>query len=111
MAIVPAPNVDEMKDQKDVKGLIIALKDDDATVRYRAAQALDELRDLRAVWPLTNALRDEAVTVRARAAEALGRLGDGRALDRSLSAFLCWRPLPEFSSRKPNTTGSVQRAD
>ena len=78
---MPAPNVDEMKNQKDVKGLIIALKDDDATVRYRAAQALDELRDLRAVWPLTNALRDEAMTVRARAAEALGRLGDGRAVE------------------------------
>jgi HEAT repeat protein len=70
-----------MKDQKDVKGLIIALKDHDATVRYRAVQALDELRDSRAVWPLTNALSDEAMSVRARAAVALGRLGDGRAVE------------------------------
>jgi HEAT repeat protein len=79
--VVPAPNVDKIKDQKDVEGLISTLKDDDATVRYRAAQALDELRDLRAVGPLTNALHDEAMTVRARAAEALGRLGDGRAVE------------------------------
>jgi len=78
---VPAPNVDEMKDQKDVNGLIIALKDHDATARYRAVQALNDLRDLRAVWPPTNALSDEAISVRARAAVALGRIGDGRALN------------------------------
>jgi len=70
-----------MKDQKDIDGLISALKDDNATIRYRAAQTLDELRDLRAVGPLSNALHDEAMTVRARAAEALGRLGDGRTVE------------------------------
>jgi HEAT repeats/PBS lyase HEAT-like repeat len=64
-----------MKADRDVGGLIRALKDADAATRYKAAQALDELRDSRAVGPLTDALRDEAMTVRARAAEALGRLG------------------------------------
>jgi hypothetical protein len=68
---VPVPNVDEMKAQKDVAGLIAALRDGEATVRYHAVQALDELRDLRAVGPLTFAMRDEAMPVRARAAEAL----------------------------------------
>ena len=48
---MPAPNVEAIKDQKDIAGLISALKDDDATVRYQAAQALDELRDLRAFGP------------------------------------------------------------
>jgi len=91
VVIVRAPNVDEMKDQKDVTGLIIALKDDDATIRYRAAQALDKLRDLRAARPLTNALRDEAVTVRARAAEALGWLGVGRTVEPLVQALaLVW---------------------
>jgi len=64
-----------MKVERDVGGLIRALKDADAATRYQAAQALDELRDSRAVGPLTDALRDRAMTVRARAAEALGRLG------------------------------------
>jgi hypothetical protein len=77
-----------MKDQKDVKGLIIALKDDDATVRYRAAQALDELRDLRAVWPLTNALRDEAVTGYAMAARL------NRSFERSTT------PVQTFATRR-----------
>ncbi|MGZ4885891.1 MAG: HEAT repeat domain-containing protein [Halobacteriota archaeon] len=75
------PNVDKMRDQKDIEGLISALKDDDSTVRYQAVKALEELRDLRAVGPLTNTLRDETMAVRARAAEALGRLGDGRAVE------------------------------
>jgi len=72
---VPTPNMDKMKAERDVGGLIRALKDADAATRYQAAHALDELRDSRAVGPLTDALRDEAMTVRARAAEALGRLG------------------------------------
>ena len=71
---VPTP-IDKMKAERDVGGLIRALKDADAATRYQAAQALDELRDSRAVGPLTDALRDQAMTVRARAAEALGRLG------------------------------------
>jgi HEAT repeats len=70
-----------MKDQKDIEGLLGALKDDDEAVRYQAVKALEELRDLRAVGPLTNALRDDKMTIRARAAEALGRLGDGRAVE------------------------------
>jgi HEAT repeat protein len=76
-----------MKERKDVAGLINALKDDDATVRYHAVQALDKLRDLRAVGPLTFAIRDDVMPVRARAAEALGRLADGRAADTLVQAL------------------------
>ena len=34
MTVVPPPNVNKMKDQKDVDGLISAIKDDDTTISY-----------------------------------------------------------------------------
>ena len=62
--------------------LINALKDSDAGVRLKAAEALGKLADNRAVDPLIEVLRnDEDRDVRLKAAWALGEIGDARAVD------------------------------
>ncbi|RQW80314.1 MAG: hypothetical protein EHM14_05370 [Methanothrix sp.] len=62
--------------------LINALKDKDAGVRLKAAEALGKLADARAVDPLIEALRyDENNDVREMAAWALGQIDDARTVD------------------------------
>ena len=62
--------------------LIDALKDSDADVRLKAAEALGKLADNRAVDPLIEVLRnDEDRDVRLKAAWALGEIGDARTVD------------------------------
>jgi len=98
------PDIEKMKANKDVEGLIRALKDEDYWVRWRAAESLGRIGDKRAVeplieilndtnymvqtevaWalrqirepavkPLIKALKDEVSDVRMRAAEALGKI-------------------------------------
>jgi len=70
-----------MKEKKDVKGLIKALKYKDNTIREWAVVALCEIKDARAVEPLIEALKDEDSNVRWRAAEALKDIGDARAVE------------------------------
>ena len=57
-----------------VEPLIQALKDNNSTVRRRAASALGEIRDARAAESLAQALEDEDKEVRKRAKKALRRL-------------------------------------
>jgi len=71
------PNVETMREKRDVKGLIKALgykKESD--VRINAASVLGEICDPRAVKPLIKALDDADSDVRSNAAEALGRIGE-----------------------------------
>jgi hypothetical protein len=56
---------------KDVDGLIKALKHNQTFVREQAAKALGALADQRANDPLIQALRDESIDVRQKAKEAL----------------------------------------
>ncbi|MBE3115402.1 MAG: HEAT repeat domain-containing protein, partial [Actinobacteria bacterium] len=49
-------NVEKMQANKDFKGLIRALKDENGHVREQAAVALGEIKDARAVEPLIKAL-------------------------------------------------------
>jgi HEAT repeat protein len=72
------PNVEKMKEKKDVKGLIKALGDEkDSDVRGNAARALGTIGDARAVEPLIiRALGDSDHGVRWNAAEALGKIGE-----------------------------------
>jgi HEAT repeat protein len=65
-----------------VEPLTVALKDNDGSVRQRAAKALGEVNDARAVEPLITALKDRDKFVRQTAAEALGEIGDPRAIER-----------------------------
>jgi len=76
MSIFGPPNIEELKQKRDVKGLIRALGYvKDAKVRGGAAEALGELKDARAVEPLIGALKDRYTDVRKAAAEALGKIG------------------------------------
>ena len=81
MFIFGPPNVEHMKQKRDVKGLISALGYvKDAEVRRSAAAALWEIGDARAVEPLIAALKDEVYVVRINAIKALGKIGDPRAV-------------------------------
>ena len=82
------PNVEKLKDKRDVIGLIEALGyQKDSDVRRSAADALGQIGDVRAVEPLLNALKDSNDTVRTQAEKALykieetwGQTGDARAI-------------------------------
>jgi HEAT repeat protein len=81
------PNVQELKAQGDVDGLIEALNfQDDHNIRLAAASALGNVGDSRAVDPLISALDDEP-GVNEMAALALGEIGDPRAVE-PLTAIL-----------------------
>ena len=72
----------EASADSEVGDLINALKDNDAGVRLKAAEALGKLADARAVDPLIEALRyDEDGDVRQKAAWALGQIDDSRTID------------------------------
>jgi HEAT repeat protein len=75
------PNVQELKSQEDVDGLIEALNfPDDPNIRLDAASALGQIGDSRAVKPLIAALDDQQGVIE-MAALALGEMGDPRAVD------------------------------
>ncbi|MGD1992929.1 MAG: HEAT repeat domain-containing protein [Anaerolineae bacterium] len=81
MPLFGPPNVDRLKEKKDVRKLIKALGYRDPSVRRSAAEALGEIGDAGAVEALSAALQDEDKGVRGRSAYALGRIGDHRALE------------------------------
>lgn len=90
------PNVDKMKKQRDLPGLLDALLYHDAgdpgrgeAVRAAAAQALGALGDKRAVEALVAALDEPSCKIKRAVASALGDLGDPRAFDALCSAFRC----------------------
>ena len=74
MGISGGSNIGELKANKDVEGLIKALKDKDWHVRIPTVGALGEIRDKRAIEPLTQALKDENSIVRSLAEEALEKI-------------------------------------
>lgn len=63
-----------------VNPLIIALNDENATIRSKAVLALGEIGDKSSVEHLIKCLNDESSGVRNNAAIALGNIGDERAL-------------------------------
>jgi HEAT repeat protein len=81
------PNIKRMLKKRDVKGLIMAVNDEERAVRLAAIEALGEIGDLRAVEPLITALQDGSWGVRSYAAAALGAIGDARAV-KPLSALI-----------------------
>jgi len=74
MPLFGPPNVDKLKTNQNVKGLIKALGyEKDRKVRKAAAEALGQIGDARAVTPLIAALMD--VTVSYEAKNALTKMG------------------------------------
>jgi len=78
---VPRPDLDKLRSERDVPGLIGALSyRTDMRVRAAAAEALGEIGDARAAGPLTAALQDGVLPVRTAAVRALNKIGDGQAV-------------------------------
>jgi HEAT repeat protein len=82
------PDVEKLKAQEDIPGLIEALeygRDSKGLeaqhVRVSAAVALGQIPDARAVEPLIAVLREPNEYVRLAAVEALGLIGDPRAVE------------------------------
>jgi HEAT repeat protein len=78
------PDILEMRDHCDVKGLIKALKHKDKWVRFGAADALGHIGDDRAVEPLAEALKDEDGDVHKAAATAFEKIRGTKELRRRL---------------------------
>jgi HEAT repeat protein len=83
------PDIDDLEKQKDVEGLIRALKNENYLIRKEATRSLKKVGDERAVKSLIEALKYESwedaytvlISVRESAADALGIIGDKRALN------------------------------
>ena len=72
----------EMMKERDVEGLLKALKHEDWEVRWAAAIALGELQDERGVEPLIHALKNVGPPpLRWEIVKALGKIGDARAVE------------------------------
>jgi HEAT repeat protein len=81
-------NVEEMREKRDVKGLITALESTkDPRVRIQAARALGAIRDKSAGASLVQALKDEDCEVRYEAAEALGKIKSAHAAEHLVRAL------------------------
>jgi HEAT repeat protein len=88
-------NIEYLEEQRDVEGLIRALKDQDYLTRKEAARALKKVGDERAVDALIEALRYKSwhsdyiilSAVRENSAEALGKIGDLRAIPSLIQAM------------------------
>ena len=68
-------------DSRVCDALISTLKDEDANVRYEAAEALRKLKNPVSVLPLISALNDPSPDVRTVAIMALHSFGDKRAIE------------------------------
>ncbi len=98
MGFTVQPDIEKLKAEKDVPGLIKALEYEKNAEYYRiaavakfvridAAKALGELKDVRAVEPLIEVLKNDHPLVRLKAVAALGRIGDLRAVEPLISAL------------------------
>lgn len=80
-------DVKKMKSEKDIKGLINALRYKDSEIRAQAALSLVKIGNKRAVAPLIKVLKDDDLSVRENAAWALGEIGDKRAVEPLINAL------------------------
>jgi HEAT repeat protein/uncharacterized protein YndB with AHSA1/START domain len=75
------PNIIKMQVNKDSKGLIKALQDNDCFTRRAAASMLGSLKESNAIEPLKKSLNDSDENVQTNAAESLGMLGDNSGIE------------------------------
>jgi HEAT repeat protein len=108
------PDIDKMKADRDVKGLIKALgfekkNSNHMFVRTGAAQALGELAETRALKPLIAMLKDRQDYVINAAAQALGGIGDARAV-KPLNAVLKTKLSPNQNNLRRTVVEALGKA-
>lgn len=83
------PNVKELESNKDVEGLVKALKYEDKNVRDNAAWALGKIGDARAVNPLVAIFRDknEHIAKRLGVVSLLRVIGSSQVIEAFMTAF------------------------
>ncbi len=74
------PNINRLKEKKNIKGLIKALHHESITIQVEAARALGSLYARQAVDALIVASTDWNDTVQIEAVRALGKIGDPKAI-------------------------------
>jgi HEAT repeat protein len=79
------PDIKKMKEKKNIKGLIKALRHEEGRIRADAAEALGDLADPTAVLPLCQALK--VGSVGEKVLKALSKIGDTRAIE-PLTSYL-----------------------
>ena len=67
--------------QPAVDYLVLALADEDVSVRIAAIQAIADIADEHSLCYLKDLLSDRDMTIRFAAAQALGNLGDEKAIE------------------------------
>ncbi len=82
---VAARFLGDLKDQRAVQALLVAIEDRDRDVRRQAIQSLGNMRDMRAAGVLRHVVVGEDRYVRGAAARALGALHDTSAVDMLIS--------------------------
>lgn len=77
------PDVNKMRNGKDIDGLIKALKHQDIGIRMNAAYAIGDVGDRKGVEPLIELLKDpiQGWGIKMAAATSLGKLHDERAIE------------------------------
>lgn len=82
------PNIEKLKEKRNVNGLIKALQyQKDSEIRKEAVNALGESDELHVVEALIGALSDEVSGVRQAAANTLAKIGDNRAVEPLISTL------------------------
>ena len=94
-------NIDLLRAEEDVDGLIEALGSDDGLTRQRAALALGDLGGERATEPLIRALGDPMTAVREAAADSLALLGGA-----AVGPLVDLVEHPEASEKYEETAGT-----
>lgn len=87
MGLFSRPNVEKLKDKKNVKGLIKALRGKDKFVRRKASEALGELGEPSAVEPLIQEMKDDDDDIRCEAIKSLGKIKDSSVVEPLIKAL------------------------
>lgn len=80
-ALFGAPDLEKLKEDRDIAGLTRALGHRNPTVRAQAATKLGELGAVMAIPALATALKDQNYDVRESAVHALGKFGEPDAVE------------------------------
>jgi HEAT repeat protein len=78
MGIFGPPNLEKLKEENNIGGLIKALSHKDKNIRTKAANILGHIRDSSAIEALKNLLQDHEETVRAAAQQAVTNIEEGK---------------------------------